>query len=216
MLIAAACAPGVAAALAQTSCDGIDVTIETEDADLAGRLCALAETSAASLAECNLAVPHPLQIEVKQSLDWNCLGLFHCGTSRIELLDPASFARAVEDEGPFAGIPIAHHYDSVLVHELAHAAYDDRNCPLATCPVNQEFIAYAMQVRSLSHADRVQFEASSPIEPSEARRYLNAGMLAMAPDRFAFAAWWHFSRQEDPCAYVGAIAAGDVLLDRSN
>jgi hypothetical protein len=204
--------PGIA--IAGTSCEGVDASIETEDGELAGRLCALVEESVASLAESRLSVPLPLRIEVKPNLETGCLGVYHCGTSQIDLFDPGSFAQAGADQGPFAGIPTERYYDSIVTHELAHAAYDDRNCPLSTCPVNQEFIAYAMQVRSLSDADRATFEASGVIEPSDARSYLSSVMLAMSPERFASAAWWHFSRQEEPCDYVGAILSGDVLLDR--
>ena len=124
-----------------------------------------------------------------------------------------SFAQVVSNQGPFAAIPIDHYYDSILIHELAHAAYGDRNCPFSTCPVNNEFIAYAMQVRSLSDEDRAIFEAWGGIEQSESRRYLSAAMLAMSPERFAAAAWWHLSLQDAPCEYIGAIVSGDVLLD---
>ena len=206
--------PSTRAAIAATSCGGIEAHIETESIELAARLCRLVERSVAFLAECHLDVPLPLQVHVMPELRDGCLGLYHCGTSRIDVLDPDSFASAVSGEGPFAAIPIESYYDSILTHELAHASYDDRNCPLGTCPVNQEFIAYAMQVRSLSDADRASFEAWDLVEPSESRSYLTPMMLAMSPQRFAAAAWWQFSLQEAPCKYIGAIVAGDALLDR--
>jgi hypothetical protein len=203
-------------AVAGTSCKGVDANIETENADLADRLCTLVEESVASLAECDLDVPLPVRIDVLPSLEHGCLGLYHCGASRIDVLDPDSFKHALSDhKGPFATIPIEHYYDSILTHELAHAAYEDVICPYSTCPVSQEFIAYSMQVRSLSDEDRASFEAWAPVEPSEAQSYLNAPLLAMSPERFATAAWWHFSQQDAPCEYIGAIVTGDVLLDRN-
>ena len=206
--------PGPTAAIAATFCGGVEARIETENAELAARLCKVVERSVAFLAECHLDVRLPVQVHVMPEIRDGCLGLYHCGTSRIEVLDPVAFASAISGDGPFAAVPIESFYDSILVHELAHAAYDDRNCPLGTCPVNQEFIAHAMQVRSLSDADRSSFEAWGLIEPSESQNYLTPMMLAMPPERFAAAAWWHFSRQEAPCEYIGAIVAGDVLLDR--
>lgn len=206
--------PGATALRAQTVCPDVDASVETDSPELAARVCAVVEEETESLAQCNLVVPLPLTIEVQPSLEQGCLGLYHCDTSLIELLDPASFAEAISDQGPFAAIPVEGYYDSIVAHELAHAAYDERNCPLESCLVNQEFIAYAMQVRSLSPEDRALFEAASPINPDEALSYLSEVMHAMAPQRFATTAWWHFARQQDPCGYVGSIVAGDVLLDR--
>lgn len=206
--------PGTKAAIAATSCGDVEAHIETESAELAARLCRLVRRSVAFLAECHLDVPLPVQVHVMPEIREGCLGLYHCGTSRIDVLDPVAFASAIPSEGPFAAVPIESFYDSILIHELAHAAYDDRNCPFGTCPVNQEFIANAMQVWSLSDADRSSFEAWDPMEPSESKSYLTPMMLAMSPERFAAAAWWHFSRQDAPCEYIGAIVAGDVLLDR--
>jgi hypothetical protein len=215
------CVPAVAigvlsttAAVAAISCGGVNATIETESAELAARICTLVESSVASLAECHLDVPLPLQVHVMQKLEDGCLGLYHCGTSRIDVLDPGSFASVVSSGGPFAAVPVGSYYDSIVTHELAHAAYDDRNCAFDTCPVNQEFIAFAMQVRSLSDADQARFEAWGLIEPSESQSYLTPMMLGMSPERFAAAAWWHFSTQDAPCEYVGSIVKGDVLLDR--
>ena len=205
---------GTTAASAATSCDGVQAQIETESAEIAARLCKLVESSVALLADCHLEVPFPLQIHVLPELEDGCLGLYHCGTSQIDVLDPDSFVSAASGKGPFAAIPIERHYDSILTHELAHAAYDDRNCPLETCPVNQEFIAFSMQVWSLADVDQASFEAWGLVGSSEAKAYLTPMMLAMSPERFAAAAWWHFSLHDAPCEYIGAIVAGDVLLDR--
>lgn len=37
-------------------------------------------------------------------------------------------------------------FESVILHELAHAALDDMPCSFPSCIVGQEYIAYAMQI----------------------------------------------------------------------
>ena len=101
VLLAASDVSVVPVAVAGTSCAGIDAYVETESADLATRLCALIEGAVSSLADCQLDVPLPVRVDVRSSLEHGCLGLYHCDTSRIDVLDPAAFGRAVSDEGPF-------------------------------------------------------------------------------------------------------------------
>lgn len=196
------------------SCEGSGVTVASDRPELVERICRAAEDSTALLAECGLQVPGEIEIGIVGELPFGCLGLYHCNAARIDVLDPDAFVSAVAPEGPFFAVSTEALYDSIVVHEMAHAAYDDGNCPFATCPVAAEYIAYVMQVRSLPDSDRDAFEAATQIDTSSARSYLSATMLAMSPQRFAAAAWAHFLRQASPCGYIEAIAAGDVVLDR--
>jgi hypothetical protein len=199
------------------ACPGGRVFTENAGED-AGLICSLAARATEQLATCNLTVPAPVTIAVIPELEDRCLGLYHCGQGRIEILAPGDYA-PLRDEGKasaFAPVSDAAFFESVIRHELAHAALDDMPCPFESCVASQEYVAYTMQVRFLPEADRIAFENATPHDGPVSRDMLSGVMLMMAPETFARRAWMHLSARDDPCAYIGRIARGEVLLDREH
>lgn len=211
ILIALSTAPLGAEPLA---CPGGRVFTENagEDADL---ICSLAARATEQLATCNLTVPAPVTIAVIPELQDQCLGLYHCGQGRIEILAPGEYAplRAKGKASAFAPVSDEAFFESVIRHELAHAALDDMPCPFDSCVASQEYVAYTMQVRFLPETDRIAFEDATEHEGPVSRDMLSGIMLMMAPDVFARRAWLHLKEREDPCGFIGQIARGEVLLD---
>lgn len=181
----------------------------------AGSICAAAVRATAELSSCNLDVPTPLVIEVSQTLSENCLGLYHCGEQRVEILPRASYAELLAGEysSVFAPVSPAEFFDSIIRHEFAHAALDGMPCPFENCLVGQEYVAYTMQVRFLPEADRAAFLAMNPHDGPVPRDLLNAMTLLMRPNLFARRAWQHLTERPDPCAFIDRIARGEVVLD---
>jgi hypothetical protein len=116
--------------------------------------------------------------------------------------------------GAFTFLGRDDYYQSVIVHELAHVAFDDVPCPFEACMASNEYVAYAMQVMSLSPAAQGQFASNSGLNRHVSRDKLSAIILLMAPGRFAQKVWAHLSQQNDPCAFIGQIMEGTILLDR--
>jgi hypothetical protein len=160
-------------------------------------------------------VPTPVTIAVVPGLEEHCLGLYHCGEARIEILAPGAYPerRMTGDGAAFGPVSPEAFFESLLRHELAHASLEDMPCPFPSCIVGQEYIAYTMQVRFLPEADRIAFEAEAAVEGHVSPDILNPMILMMAPDIFAQRAWAHLSQRDDPCAFIGQIARGEVLLD---
>lgn len=209
--LSAALSIGVSAAFA--FCGETAVRLVGADPDARDAICARVERAVDQLASCHLAPTHEISIRLVRSLPESCLGLYDCAARRIELLAPDAFAAARLDIGPFAEIDVGDHFDSVIVHELTHAAYDDQGCPSGSCVVTAEYLAYAMQVHALPDVARQSFEAGSLVEPDEARAFLTETMLMMSPERFSMAAWALFSSQPDPCGHVRDILDGRTSLE---
>lgn len=220
-LAAALCAMVLAAALPAAgdprACAGGAVFTENAG-DVHEMICAHAARATEQLATCNLTVPAPVTVAVVPALTDQCLGLYHCGTGRIEVLAPEAYPplRAASPGSAFDPVSDAAFYESILRHELAHAALDKMPCPFAACPAGQEYIAYTMQVRFLPEADRIAFEEATSHDGPVSRDMLSGISMMMAPDRFAQRAWLHLKARPDPCAFIGQIARAEVLLDREH
>ena len=143
----------------------------------------------------------------------DCMGVYHCGENRIEILSPTAIARFRREERAFDSIPIQSYFDSILAHEFAHAAFDAVPCPYPDCPLTSEYVAYAMQVYSFTPADRKVFEADVAMEKKVSRYDLSLVGLRFAPDQFARDVWAHFSQREDGCSYVADMMQANFYLD---
>lgn len=188
-------------------------TVTNADADLAARVCRVAEATVRDLAGCNLALDGPVEIGLAHTLSDDCIGRFYCHQARIEILLPDAMKTARDPDSALTAVPDDAFFDSVIVHELTHAASEDMPCPFDDCRATSEYLAYAMQIRSLAPEHIAAFDAASDILPPVERAAINGTILMMAPGAFAERAWAHFSQQDDSCALVGRIMSGDVLFD---
>lgn len=210
------CLPQAGGALADAmSCPGLAVTVEAPDAATAARVCASAARAVKGLATCNVDVPDGVAIRVTDDLESGCFGIYHCNEGLIELLPPAIIANGLRPESPFAGLSNSELFDSVLVHELSHAAFDAVPCPFDLCTGTAEYVAHAMQVRSLTADQIAAFEAADPVDERVSHDAINAILYAFSPDRFASLAWAHFTQRPDGCGYIGQIMSGAILFDRA-
>ncbi len=194
-------------------CDAIAATVDAPDPALARQVCESARDARDALLACNVPITRDLTITVADRIEPECLGVYHCGEDRIEILSPAGVEAYREGDGVFADVPVDRYFDSILLHEMAHAAYDAVPCPFGTCIATSEYLAYALQIRSLTDADRVAILSDTDDAEMVTRDEVNPFVLMMAPDIFARKAWLHFSQRPDPCDYARQIMSGDVLLD---
>jgi len=196
-------------------CPGTGITVKTDDLFLAELTCDAAEQALILFENCNIPpIKDPLHIEIVDSLDPGCVGQYHCGAGTIEVLAPHIVKELHAPESPFAFLPDAAYFQSIVVHELTHAAIADLSCPFDACVVAQEYLAYTMQIMSLAPAHQAAYSADMELDRHISRDELSIAILFMAPQVFAQKAWVHLSQREDPCAFVGQIVDGTVLLDR--
>ena len=200
----------------ETLCRTADVVVMGGTLASRDRICEIAAREIPKLATCNVAVPDGIKMKFEDAFPESCVGIFHCGEDLIGLLPPDLMAKHREPDRAFVNVPDDVFFDSVVVHELTHAAYDRVECPFADCVATAEYAAYTMQVRSLSTDAREAFEATSTFDEKVARDELSAIYHAFAPDRFAQKAWLHFTQRDDGCELIKQIMDGAVFFDREH
>lgn len=212
-VLATVCAVG---ASAQVSCDNGMILAETEQPDLADRICSAADRALDVYAECGVTLPEPVTIRVKQEIAGNCLGLFHCGEGLIDILPPDAISRTIDPDGMYAHIPVLEMFDSIIIHELTHALYDKTPCgaEFTECFVTSEYLAYGLQFDALSEEARAPWLRDFDPDETVKRDAIGLGMLMLRTDRFALSSWAHLNQRDDRCAWIKGILDGTVIFDR--
>lgn len=209
--------PGPLSAAEPLLCPDPLFRVSAETNALAQRTCDAATRSHAILQSCGVVLETPVDIEVAPSIEGQigpCLGIYHCGEDRIEMLTPDAMIRMRESDSAFANVSDDAYWESVLVHELTHAAYDSVKCPFSTCVATSEYASYAMQVYSLPEEEQLRFGETIALRGDVDRSAISVMMYFMSPDHFAKYAWLHFSARPDPCGYLKLIMDGKVFFDR--
>lgn len=197
-------------------CDGLNASVIAGKAEDARLTCEAVAQARTLFESCNIPpITRPLKIELIDEIDTGCFGQYHCGEDWIELLTPSAMVAHRLSDGIYADLPVDRFFQSIAVHELTHAAIDGSPCPFPTCLVRGEYVAYVMQMMSLTPEQRRHIEERADLIGRRiSRDELNSVMYFMAPDRFAVKSWMHFTQRDDPCGFLGQIVDGTVLLDR--
>lgn len=197
-------------------CSNGIVTVESDDASMQARICAAADHALETLASCAVPSPPPVVVAPRTDMMEGCVATYHCGEARIEVLEPAALGEARNPDGPFFDISNDDLFASLVVHELAHAAFGTLPCPFASCRTTAEYLAYSMQILSLSATNRALFEAGIDLKTKVDFSEISEFLYFVAPDRFAIKAWAHLNQRPDPCRYIGQIVAGQIRFDNGD
>lgn len=204
--------PGLAEVL---RCPTSEVIVRSRIADVSDLICSASERAAVQFQHCNLPpLNGPIRIDVTDVLPADCVGLYHCHQNWIEVLPPSAMRDLQKPEGNLAFLSEADYFQSVVVHELAHAAFDTVKCPFDSCVVANEYVAYTMQVMSLTDSARITFAENAGLDRRVSVVELSRLLLDLAPERFAARAWAHLQQRDDPCGFIGQIIGGSIVLDR--
>lgn len=198
------------------SCDGIPIEVTAPTDALAQRACDTARRSQALFASCNVPpISHPVHVDITTKIESDCYATFHCGEDRIEILPPRSMAQLRTSDDLFGFLSDERYFDSVLTHELAHAVFDRVACSYGTCRATTEYLAYTMQILSLTPAQREIFEQRAGFDPDRPtdNATVNVMILAMAPDVFASRVWAHVNARGDICGAIGRVTSGELIFD---
>lgn len=198
----------------QRLCAGGLVSVDAGE-PLATLMCETAERAAQDLAACNLPLKTPVHLAISEKLtERACVGVYHCGERRIEVLPPAMLETAERDTALFYGLDARRYFQSVIFHEMVHAAYDGVPCPFGeTCRATTEYLAYSLQIHALDERARADMRLTDIPEKPIHNDEINATILFLAPDTFALKSYRHLMQHPDPCAFIGEIAAGRVYFD---
>lgn len=196
-------------------CDGGQVLVTAPSEPLALSICDSVGRALALLDECDLRLSDPITISIFDNLpnpSHNCFGFYECDSNRIWLRSPDSVANVIGESALYLGFEPKVVFDSIVAHEVAHAAFAHTACADAACLANHEYVAYVIQMWSLPPSVRneivARFGQYEPVEPMR----LNAMIAVMAPEKFAALAWQHFSEAHHGCDFVQDLATGRTSL----
>lgn len=179
--------------------------------------CTTASRVRKTLESCGVTLNRSIEIEIVEEFDVQysaCLGLYHCGKDQIEILSSKDMATARDRDGAFELISDDAYWQSIIAHELTHAAYDNVKCPFTSCVATAEYASYAMQVFSLPQDQQSLFGKTVKLRSKPSREAISGVMVFMSPDHFAKTAWLHFKAQDKPCNHMRQIMEGRVFFDQ--
>lgn len=194
-----------------------DPRIKVDGADNAevARICTTAARARPQMSECHLTQSRPLLIRLVDELthpNVSCMVQYDCRDDSISVTRPDALADILRPDSIWARIAPKALFDSLIVHELAHAFLDQTECAGIPCHADHEYIAYALQIDSLSPANRTRLleghRVRLPVDPMG----LNDFTAAADPDYFAQGAWLHFSAPGNGCDFVRDLLEGRQSL----
>ncbi len=103
-------------------------------------------------------------------------------------------------------------FESLIIHELAHAYVSQSTDGHAVSRLGHEYLAYALQLDGLPAIERERIIEEAGVEGPVALGDFSEALLSFSPIRFAAMAWMHFKGRPDPAAAVADILAGRTLF----
>lgn len=198
----------------QPSCLGGRVVIDGADEYEAELVCRGITAAAAVLGRCGYAPPASVAVEFANRLidvdGFARRGEYITGTRLIRLQTLAAFMTA--NKASFAGVPVsfAALYASIAAHEMTHAIFGEAASRLDLVPTAHEYSAYAVQVATLPPGVRDALLAKYPEPPAESLFVFSPFLLYADPERFAVAAWRHFTGAGSGCGMLDRIVSEKV------
>nr|WP_212523284.1 DUF6639 family protein [Actibacterium sp. MT2.3-13A] len=200
---------------APLTCPGGEVTVEARDEGRARQVCDQIEEIRPALSACGLRQNGPLTVRLVEASGQTSgpfVGSYTAGSNEILLAEPEALPGILAEDHPFAGLGPPLMFQSLLVHELAHAFLDQAECTRARCVAEHEYVAYAMQLSLLPPEAREAliggYAAEGPIEIE----ILNDFIAQADPLFFASRVWLHFTQPENGCGFIARIQSGEVDL----
>ena len=111
---------------------------------------------------------------------------------------------------PYALLPHADFYRSLIVHEVVHAVMHQNLIRPMTTHAAHEYPAYALKIESLPAELRDRFLQSFDQQAVKSTSLFSDPVLMFDPYFFAARAYHHFKASADGCALLTALLAGDV------
>jgi hypothetical protein len=193
------------------------LTVFATDTSLAERICQVVASADPVLTACGLPTDYgPLTLYVVGRIDGaqaHCLGAYVCETNEVAVLDPTVLGNAESPETEFDAISPQALFDSLVVHELTHSRLSHLPEGGDIGVVNQEYIAYAMQLASLPAQEREAFLIGY-LDRELDIAAINVFTLGLAPGYFASLAWRHFDQTDNGCAFVQSLMDQDFTFER--
>lgn len=205
---------------AQTSggheCSESKMTVFSTDPNLAVRICDVVAAIDPLLTRCGLPDSGPVTLYVTKRIEGtggHPLGVYLHETDEIAVIDPVVLGEHDGRGAIFDKLATDVLFDSLVVHEITHFRLSHATAARSISLVDQEYIAYAMQLASLPAKAREALLAEFSGGGADAGA-ISEVALTFAPAFFATRAWLHFNETGNGCVFVKSLINGDFSFGR--
>ena len=182
---------------------------EAEAADA----CAAVAAAHAHLSAFGLGNDAEIRIEVAETLpvgQGHCVAMYDSSAHSVHLLSAHCLEGNPGRLGPFPDLPVEVLFDSLIVHELAHA-YVEASLEGRSLPrVGHEYLAYALQLDAMDPADRARVLAEAGVGAPPDTGIFSEALIGFAPLSFAAMAWLHFRAEGGDAQAVARVLSGET------
>lgn len=197
-------------------CTDVRVDAVADQRGSVSAVCRAAEQVSSVLSVCGFGVLDRIPVQVVEVLPAECpshaLGYFDARDATVTIPTYAACVALAGPEGRF-GTPVTPAlYESLIAHELVHAIVWQHQGQPAMGRAGQEYLAYAIQLVTMSPALRARILARYPQADPVRLDELSETYLDFAPGRFAVKSYLNFVAQRDRCALIEDLMEGRRTL----
>jgi hypothetical protein len=201
-----------ARAAPQTACPDSLASVTAEDTETIHRVCDIAARADIRFNALGLGLIQAISIVITETLDAapdHYVALFNTARNELQVLPEHCLEGRPGRLGYFPEMLADVFFDSLLVHELSHA-YFEQTAGAESSRLAHEYLAYALQLDALPAAQRDLILAEADIDRPVVLSDFNEALLGFAPQRYAALAWLHFSAQPNPRVTVRGLLDGTL------
>lgn len=198
---------------ANETCPG-RVVIRAQDHQTEDLICKAVELARELLEPCGLTQTRPINVQTVSEMDEKheaCVAYFDCETDSLTVLAPSAIPVSGEVISVLSQLPEDEYFQSVIVHEMTHA-FAHQSYPNGFSRVAHEYLAYAMQIASLSAESRASALEAFQVSEATALGGVDEIGLLFGPSQFALSSYEHFWRPENRCRIIDRIVSSDPRL----
>ncbi|OZG74461.1 hypothetical protein BTA51_05500 [Hahella sp. CCB-MM4] len=188
------------------SCADVPVIVESEQPANFKEICSAAAGALGYLAGYGLVPKKDISIKlVNHSLEhygYVAFGSYDRGSSVVSLMSlkaitsmesvPAMYGQAFDQV----------HYRGAVAHEIAHAVFHQNSPNARLSNAAQEYLAHVTQLAVLPPERRQKIILKADVGGWESGDAISEVYMAMAPDKFAVKSYLHFTKMDDPKAFI--------------
>jgi Family of unknown function (DUF6639) len=197
------------------SCPDPLIRVTTDEAALVQRVCKTAAQAQIRFEALGLTHNEQITIVIAEDIDGppgHCVALYDTDSETLKILPEDRLADAPGRLRPFPRMRAHIIFDSLIVHELAHAYLEQTAAGIEISRLAHEYLAYALQLDALPDAQRIRILNAENVTRPVALTDFSEALLSFYPANYAAMAWLHFSAQDDVKQLIADIVARRVIF----
>lgn len=194
-------------------CEDIPVTVRAPSNTPVAVICDAALTASTFLSRCGITLKRGLTIRLVDEIVHPCgtrtLGQFIPSARIIEITTLTRCGESLGVDSTYRRLPLIDAWRSLITHEVAHGILDEQDGAGRLPASAQEYMAYAVQIGTMSAETRAAFLGDFPEVDSEELASFTAFSHDVEPLRFGARAYRHFTAPSHGCALLDRVLRGE-------